>query len=83
MVYDKNVMNEGNLRLWCRMVKDGQANMFTKKSDVVGQPSLVTDGLIQNVTHIFVKVSASQVENFCVNFHKSVALLCARLSELG
>jgi hypothetical protein len=25
-VYGKNVMSEGNVRQWCRMFKDGQAN---------------------------------------------------------
>jgi hypothetical protein len=46
--------------------------MFTMKSKVVGQPSVVSDNFVQIVDpkKKNVKDSISQFQNFCVNFHK-------------
>jgi hypothetical protein len=38
-------MSEGTVRYWCKMFK----HMLTMKSEVVGQPSIVSDDLIQTV----------------------------------
>jgi hypothetical protein len=54
------------------------------KSEVVGQPSVVSDNLVQTIgQNIFVVDSTSQFQNFRVNFHKFHALLSTRLLQLG
>jgi hypothetical protein len=55
-VYGQNVMSEGTVRHWCRM--------FMMKSEVVGQPSVVSDDPVRSADH---KIC----ENFCENFHIS------------
>jgi hypothetical protein len=35
-----NLMSEGTVRQWCRILKMGE-QMFTMKSEVVGRPSIV------------------------------------------
>jgi hypothetical protein len=56
--------------------------MFTMKNQVFSWPSVVND-LFKVLTKKFVKDSASQFENFHVNFHKLYALFSMRLSQLG
>jgi hypothetical protein len=73
-VYGQNVTSEGTVRQRCRMFKDMQ----------ISRPSAVSDKLVQNVDKKTpVKDSASQFQNFHVNFHKFHALLFTRLSQLG
>jgi hypothetical protein len=67
-VYGQNIMHEGTLRQWHRMLKMGEQS-FTMKSEVIGQPSVVSDDLVQSVDQKFVKDSASQFQNFHVSFH--------------
>jgi hypothetical protein len=52
------------------------------KNEVVGQPSVVSDDLVQSVGQKFVKDGTSQFQNFHVNFHKFHAQFCMRLSQL-
>jgi hypothetical protein len=52
-----NYNNEGTVRQWCRMFKDGSTTKF-------------------------VKDSASQFQNFQVNFHKVHALFSMGLSQV-
>jgi hypothetical protein len=53
------------------------------KSEVVGEPSVVNNNLIQSVNQQFVKDGLSKFRNFRVIFHKLHALSCTRLSQLG
>jgi hypothetical protein len=53
------------------------------KSEVVGWPSVVSDNIVQSVEQKSEKDSASQFQNFHVNFHKFHALFSTRLSEFG
>jgi hypothetical protein len=41
-VYGQNLMNEGTVRQWCRMFKDGR-RIFMMKSEVDGRPSVMSD----------------------------------------
>jgi hypothetical protein len=85
-VYSQNVMSEGTVRQWCRLFKDGRTNeeMFMMKSEMVGQPSVVSLILFKVLTKKkFVKDAASQFLNSCVNFHKFHTLFSVRLSQLG
>jgi transposase len=43
-VYGKNVISEGTIRQWCRMFKDGQANI--QDGDRSGRPPVVSDDLV-------------------------------------
>jgi predicted transcriptional regulator len=40
-------MNEGTVRQWCRMFKDGQTNVHDEERNV--RPSVVSDNLVQSV----------------------------------
>jgi hypothetical protein len=44
----QNVMSEVTVRQWCRMFTY-ERQMFTMKSEVVGQPTVVSDDLLQSV----------------------------------
>jgi hypothetical protein len=46
-VYGRNAMNEATVRQWWRMFKDGQTNVHDQERS--GQPSVVTDDLVQIV----------------------------------
>jgi transposase len=46
-IYGQSVMSEGTVRQWCRMFKDGQANVQDEEQS--GWPSVVSDDLVQNV----------------------------------
>jgi hypothetical protein len=48
------------------------------KSEVVDQPSLVSDDLVKSVDQKSVKDGTSQFQNFHVNFHKFHALFSMR-----
>jgi hypothetical protein len=45
--YGQNVMNEGTVRQWCRMFKDGQTDVHNEERN--GRPSVVSDDLVQSV----------------------------------
>jgi hypothetical protein len=77
-VYGQNVRNEGTVRQWFKLFKDGR-KMFTMKSEVVCLQSAVSDDLVQNVDQKSVKVGISQIQNFRVNLHKFHALFFTRL----
>jgi hypothetical protein len=62
-VYSQNIISEGTVRQWCKMLKDGQ-KIFTMKSEVVGRPSVVSDALVQSLTKKFMKDCASQFQHF-------------------
>jgi hypothetical protein len=47
MVYGQNVMNEGTVRQWCRMFKDGRTDIYDE--ELCGQPSVVSDDLVHSV----------------------------------
>jgi hypothetical protein len=58
--------------------------MFTVKCEAVGRPSVMSDDFIQNIDpKKFVKDSASQFQNFPVNFHKFKLLFSTRFSQFG
>jgi hypothetical protein len=57
--------------------------MFTMKSEVVGQASVVSDDLVQTVDLKFVKDGTLQFQNFRVDFNQFHALFSMRLSQLG
>jgi hypothetical protein len=80
MVYGQNVMNEGTVRHWRRMFRDGRTNVHYEEWR--GLPSVVNDDLVKVLTKIFVKDGASQFQNFHVNFHKYHALFSMRLLQL-
>jgi hypothetical protein len=44
-VCDEGAINEGNVRKWCRLFKEGTANVHDEERN--GHPSLVTDDLKQ------------------------------------
>jgi hypothetical protein len=44
--------------------------MFMMKTEAVSWPTVVSHDLVQSVEENFVKDSASQFQNFQVNFHK-------------
>jgi hypothetical protein len=46
-VYGQQVMSEGTLRQWCRMVKDGRTNVHDEERS--GRPSVVSDDFVQNL----------------------------------
>jgi hypothetical protein len=43
VVYGKGVMNESNMRKWCRMFNEGRTNVRDKERS--GRPSLITEDL--------------------------------------
>jgi hypothetical protein len=45
MVYSQNVMDEGTVRQWCKMFKDGRTNVHDEEQS--GQPSVVSDDIVQ------------------------------------
>jgi transposase len=47
MVYGQNIMSEETVRQWCRMFKDGWANVHNEEWSV--RPSVVSDDLVQSV----------------------------------
>jgi hypothetical protein len=57
--------------------------MFTVKSEVVGQPFVVGNDFVQSVGQKFMEYDASKSKNFRVNFHKFQAFFCTKLSQLG
>jgi hypothetical protein len=77
-VYGRNVMNDGTVRQWCRMFKDGRTNVHDEERSV--RPSVVSDDLVQSVDKKFMIDSASQFQNFRMNFHKFHSLFSTRLS---
>jgi hypothetical protein len=50
-VYGQNVMTEGTIRQWCRMLKDGQTNFHDEQQS--GQPSTLRDNLVQSERQLF------------------------------
>jgi hypothetical protein len=46
-VHGPNVMTEGTVRQWCRMIKDGRTNVHDEEG--CGRPSVVSDDLVQSV----------------------------------
>jgi hypothetical protein len=40
-------MNEGTIRQWCRMFKDGQTNVHDEERS--GLPSIESDDLVQSI----------------------------------
>jgi transposase len=46
-VYGEGVMNEGNVRKWCRLFIEGRTNVHDEERS--GRPSLVTDDLRKDV----------------------------------
>jgi hypothetical protein len=50
-VYGKNAMNEGNVRKWCWLFKEGRTNVHDKEQS--GKPSVVTDNLKEKVNAKF------------------------------
>jgi hypothetical protein len=63
------------------MFKDGRTCVHDEERS--GQSSVVSDDDHQSVDKKYVKDSASQSQNFRVNFHKFHALFSMRLSQLG
>jgi hypothetical protein len=63
------------------MFKDGRTNVHDEERS--GQPSIVSDDLVQSVDQISVKDGASQFQNFLVNFHKFHSLFLTILPQLG
>jgi hypothetical protein len=61
------------------MLKDGRTNAHDEERN--GWPSVVSDILFKMLTKKFVKDSASQFQNFRVNFHTFHALFSTRLSQ--
>jgi transposase len=43
-------MNEGTVRQWCRMFKDGRTDVHDEEGS--GRPSVVRDDLVQSVDQI-------------------------------
>jgi hypothetical protein len=41
MVYGQNVMNEGTVRQWCRIFKDGRTKVHNEEQN--GRPSVVSE----------------------------------------
>jgi hypothetical protein len=46
-VCGRNVMSEGTVMQWCKMLKDGRTNLHDEERS--GRPSVVSDDLVQNV----------------------------------
>jgi hypothetical protein len=57
--------------------------MFTIKSKVCGQPSVVSDDLVQSVDQQICENGASQFLDLSCDFHKFHALFSMKLSQLG
>jgi hypothetical protein len=82
-IYGQDVMNEGTVRQWCRMFREGRTNVHgEERSD---RPAICSELLsfFKVLTKKFVEDGASQFQNFHVNFHKFHALFFARLLQLG
>jgi hypothetical protein len=47
-VHGQNIMNEGTLKQWC-VLKDGQTKEHVYDEERSGQPSVVTDDIVQSV----------------------------------
>jgi hypothetical protein len=75
-IHAKN-MSEETVRQWCRMLKD------VHDEERSGQPSVVSNDLVESVDEEICKDGASQFQSFRVNFHKFHILSSMRLSELG
>jgi hypothetical protein len=77
-VHSQNVISEQTVRQCCRMFKDGSKNFHDEQRS--GQPSAVSDDLVQSVDQKFVKDGASHFQNFHVNLHTFHTLFSRRLS---
>jgi hypothetical protein len=75
-VYGQNVMTEGTVRQWCRMLKDGKTNVHDE--DQSGLPSVMNDDLVRSVNQKSVKDGGSQLQKFHLNFYKLNALFITR-----
>jgi hypothetical protein len=47
VIYSHNVMSDGTVRQWCRMLKNGRT--YFHDEECSGQPSAVNDDLVQSV----------------------------------
>lgn len=47
VVYGKGIMSEGNVRRWCRMLKNGRSNVHDKERS--GRPFVASDDFVQSV----------------------------------
>jgi hypothetical protein len=83
LVNGQNVMSEGTVRQWRRMVDDWGGGGNVQNEERSGGPSVVCDYLVQSVDKKFVKDGALQFQNFRVNCHKFRALFPTRLSQFG
>jgi hypothetical protein len=57
--------------------------IFMMKSEVVSQPSVVSNDLVQSIDKKILKDSTSQFQKFHLNFHNFHTLFSMRLSQLG
>jgi hypothetical protein len=74
---EEHVEKLGNVRQWCRMFKDGQTDVHDEERS--GQPSVVSDDLVQSVDQKICDRQRLEFWNFCVNFHKFHTLFCTTL----
>jgi hypothetical protein len=74
-------MNEGTVRQWRRMFKDGRTNVHDEERNV--RPSVVSDDLVRSFDQKLVKDDLSQIKNYHVNFPNFHALSYMSLSQLG
>jgi hypothetical protein len=63
------------------MFKDEQTNVHDEEQS--GQPSVVSDWLVQSVDQKICERRHHNFGNFCVNFHTFGALFSTRLSQIG
>jgi hypothetical protein len=56
-VYGQNVMSEGTVRQWCRMIKDGRTNVHDEQRS--GQPYVMSDQLVQSERRRFTILEVS------------------------
>lgn len=61
-VYGEGAVNEGNVRKWCRLFKEGRPNVHDEER--VGLPSSIMDGLKEKVNAKFGETGDSQFLNY-------------------
>jgi hypothetical protein len=51
LMYGEGVMNESNVRKWCRMCNEGRTNVYDQEGS--GRPSLITEDLKNRIDQHF------------------------------
>jgi transposase len=69
-VYGQNAMSEGTVGQWCRVFKDGRANVHDEERS--GRPSVLSDDLVQGAD-----------QNICERHHFTISELSCKFPQIS